>query len=127
MNRAVTLLFVLASTGFVSASDLRSRSLATEEYNQKLSRIIDSSPALAPEKLTAYGAAAIHYSFRIDARGRISHLRVFTERASDRPAAQIVAQAIRAARLPPPSSRVIAEQGHGWYDFPEIVFLPGAD
>jgi hypothetical protein len=127
MHRAVTLLSVLASSVVVSASDLRTRSPATEAYHQRLSEIIDSSPALTREKLAAYGGAAVHYSFRIDAAGRISRLRVFAERASDRPAALAVAQAIRAARLPPPPPQVIAEQGHPWYDFPELVFLPGAD
>jgi hypothetical protein len=127
MHPAVTLLFMLASSGLLSASDLRSRSPATDAYRQRVWEIIDGLPALAAEKLTAYGGAAVHISFRIDAAGRISRLRVFAERPSDRPAAQVVAQAIRAARLPPPPSRVIAEQGHAWYDFPELVFLPGAD
>jgi hypothetical protein len=127
MHRAVALLFVLASSGFVNAADLRTRSPATEVYHQRLSDIIDSLAALTPEKLAAYGGAAVHYSFRIDAAGRISRLRVFAERASDRPAAQVVAQAIRTAHLPPPPTQVIAEQGHPWYDFPELVFLPGAD
>ena len=127
MHRAVSLLFVLSAFGVVSASDLRTRTSASAEYRERLSQIIDSSAALAPEKLVAYSGASIHYSFRIDAAGRISRLRVFAERASDRPAAQIVAQAIRAASLPPPPSQVIAEQKHPWYDFPELVFLPGAD
>jgi hypothetical protein len=127
MHRAVILLFVLVSSGLVSASDLRTRSLATEKYHQRLSDIIDGAPGLASEKLSAYAGAAVHFSFRIDAAGRISRLRVFAERASDRPAAQVVAQAIRSARFPPPSPQVIAEQGHPWYDFPELVFLPGAD
>ena len=128
MNRVVTvLLFVFASAGFISASDLRPRKPPTEAYNQRLSDIIDSLPALDRDKFSAYGGASIHFSFRIDAAGRISRLRVFAERPSDRPAAQIVAQSIRAARLPPPSSQVIAEQGHPWYDFPELIFLPGAD
>jgi hypothetical protein len=127
MHRAIAFLFVLASSGFVSEADLRTRSPATEAYHQRLSDIIDNSAALTPEKLAAYGGAAVHYSFRIDAAGRISRLRVFAERAADRPAAQIVAQAIRTAHLPPPPPQVIAEQGHPWYDFPELVFLPGAD
>lgn len=127
MRSAVTLLFMLALCGVASASESRIRDPASEAYRQRLSEIIDSLPALAAEKLAAYSAASIHYSFRIDAAGRISRLRVFAERASDRPAAQIVAQAIRAARLPPPSQQVIAEQRHPWYDFPELVFLPGAD
>jgi len=127
MRRAVSLLFVLSAFGVVSASDLRARTSASAEYRERLSQIIDSSSVLAPEKLVAYGGASIHYSFRIDAAGRISRLKVFAERASDRLTAQVVAQAIRAAHLPPPSSRVIAEQGHPWYDFPELIFLPGAD
>ena len=127
MYRAVALLFALASSGFVSAAGLPTHSPATEAYHQRLSDIIDSSVALAPEKLTAYVGASVHFSFRIDAAGRISRLRVFAERASDRPAAQVVGQAIRAARLPPPPPQVIAGQGHPWYDFPEFVFLPGAD
>ena len=127
MHRAVTLLLVLVSSGLVSASDLRTRSPATEKYHQRLSDIIDGTPGLAPEKLSAYAGAAVHFSFRIDAAGRISRLRVFAERASDRRAAQVVAQAIRSARFPPPPPQVIAEQGHPWYDFPELVFLPGAD
>ncbi len=127
MHRAVALLFVLASSGCMSAADLRTRTPPTEAYHQRLSDIIDSLAALTPEKLAAYGGAAVHYSFRIDAAGRISRLRVFADRASDRPAAQVVAQAIRSAHLPPPPPQVIAEQGHPWYDFPELVFLPGAD
>ena len=127
MHRAIALLFVLASSGFVSATDLRTRSPATEAYHQRLSDLIDGLAALTGERLAAYGGASVHYSFRIDAAGRISRLRVFAERPSDRPAAQVVAQAIRTAHLPPPPPRVIAEQGHPWYDFPELVFLPGAD
>jgi hypothetical protein len=100
MHRELTLLFVLSALGLVSASDLRTRTSASAEYRERLSQIIDGSPALAPERLVAYGGASIHYSFRIDAAGRISRLRVFAERASDRPAAQVVAKAIRAARLP---------------------------
>jgi hypothetical protein len=126
MHRALALLFALASCGFVNASDLRPRT-ATEAYHQRLSNIIDSLPALALEKLPTDAGASIHFSFRIDAAGRISRLRVFAERPSDRAAAQIVAREIRAARLPPPPPQVIAEQGHRWYDFPELVFLPGAD
>ena len=127
MRRAIALLFVVTSFGYVSASDLRTRSPASEAYHQRLSDIIDSTPELASEKLTAYVGASVHFSFRIDVAGRISRLRVFAERASDRPAAQVVAKAIRTARLPPPPPPVIAEQGHPWYDFPELVFLPGAD
>ena len=127
MHRAVVLLFVLAASALVSAADLRTRSPATEAYHQRLSDVIDGLPALTREKLAAYGGASIHYSFRIDAAGRISRLRVFAERASDGPAAQVVASAIRTAHLPPPPPQVIAEQGHPWYDFPELVFLPGAD
>jgi hypothetical protein len=103
------------------------RGRATEAYHQRLSDIIDSTPALEADKLTAYAGASIHFSFRIDATGRISRLRVFAERVSDRPAAAVVAQAIRTTHFPPPPSQVIAEQGHPWYDFPELVFLPGAD
>jgi len=127
MYRAVTLLLLLAASGFANASDLRTRTPASDGYYRRLSEIIDSSPALTSEKLAAYATAAIHYSFRIDAAGRISRVRVFAERASDGPAAQAVAQVIRAAHLPPPPPQVIAEQGHPWYDFPELVFLPGAD
>jgi hypothetical protein len=127
MHRAVVLLFVLAASALVSAADLRTRSPATEAYHQRLSDVIDGLPALTREKLAAYGGASIHYSFRIDAAGRISRLRVFAERASDGPAAQVVARAVRTAYLPPPPPQVIAEQGHPWYDFPELVFLPGAD
>ena len=127
MHRAVTLLFVLASSGVVSASDLRTRSPASDAYRERLSQIIDSAPALAPEKLTAYFGASVHFSFRIDAAGRISRLRVFADRPSDRSAAQVVAQAIRTMRLPPPPPQVTAEQDHAWYDFPELVFLIGAD
>ena len=127
MHRVVNLLFALSAFGVVSASDLRTRTSASAEYRERLSQIIDSSPSLAAERLVAYGGASIHYSFRIDAAGRISRLRVFAERGSDRPAAQVVAQAIRAARLPPPPRQVIAEQKHPWYDFPELIFLPGAD
>ena len=90
-------------------------------------QIIDSTPVLAADKLTAYLGASIHFSFRIDAAGRVSRLRVFPERASDGSAAAVVAQAIRTAYFPPPAPQVIAEQGHPWYDFPELVFLPGAD
>ena len=127
MHRVPTLILVIASCAFASASDSRTRGAATEAYHQRLSDIINSAPALAAEKVTAYGGAAVHFSFRIDAAGRISHVRVFAERPADRPAAQVVAQAIRAAHFPPPPSQVIAEQGHPWYDFPELVFLPGAD
>jgi hypothetical protein len=127
MRRAVTLPLVLLAFGVVSASDLRARTSASAEYRERLSQIIDSLPALASDRLVAYGGASIHYSFRIDAAGRISRLRVFAERASDRPAAQVVAQAIRAARLPPPPRNVIAEQKHPWYDVPELIFLPRAD
>ena len=127
MHRVLAVLLVLASCAFVGASDSHTHGRATEAYHQRLSDIIDSTAALAPEKLTAYSGASIHFSFRIDAAGRISRLRVFAERASDRPAAQVVAQAIRAAHFPPPPPQVIAEQGHPWYDFPELVFLPGAD
>ena len=127
MYRAVALLFVLASSALVSAAELQTRSPATEAYHQRLSNMIDGLPALTREELAAYGGASVHYSFRIDAAGRVSRVRVFAERASDRPAAQVVAQAIRAAHLPPPPPQVIAEQGHPWYDFPELVFLPGAD
>jgi hypothetical protein len=79
MQRTITLLFVLASYAFVGASELRTRNPASDVYRERLSRIIDSSPALAAEKLTSFGSAAIHYSFRIDAAARISRLRVFAE------------------------------------------------
>jgi len=127
MHRLLTALMVLASCAFATASDSHTRGRATEAYYQRLSDIIDSTAGLAPEKFTAYLGASIHFSFRIDAAGRISRLRVFAERASDRPAAQVVAQAIRVLNFPPPPPQVIAEQGHPWYDFPELVFLPGAD
>jgi hypothetical protein len=127
MLRVLTVILVLASCAFASASNSRTRGRATETYHQRLSDIIDSTPTLAAEKLAAYGGAAVHFSFRIDAAGRISRLRVFAERSADRPAAQIVAQAIRAAHFPPPPPQVIAEHGPPWYDFPELVFLPGAD
>ena len=39
----------------------------------------------------------------------------------------MVAQAIQAARFPPPPPQVLAKQGHRWYDVPERVFLVGAD
>ena len=123
MLRVLTVILVLASCAFAGASDSRTRGRATEAYHQRLSDIIDSTPTLAAEKLTAYGEAAVHFSFRIDAAGRISRLRLFAERSADRP----VAQAIRAAHFPPPPPQVIAEQGHSWYDFPELVFLPAAD
>ena len=125
--RTVTVLVLLASFAVASASDSRARSGATEAYHQRLWEIIDNTPALAADKLTAYVGASVHFSFRIDAAGRISRLRVFAERASDRPVAAVVAQAIRTAHFPAPPPQVIAEQGHPWYDFPELVFLPGAD
>jgi hypothetical protein len=126
MHRVLLLLFLLASSRFISASDLYPRT-ATEIYHQRLADIINELPVLEREKLPAYGSASVHFSFRIDAAGRVSRLRVFAERPSDRPTAQIAARAIRAVRLPPPPRQVIAEQGHPWYDFPELVFLPGAD
>jgi hypothetical protein len=125
--RVLTVLLLFASYALASASDSQTRSRATEAYNQRLWEIIDSTPALAADKLTSYLGASIHFSFRIDAAGRISRLRVFAERASDRPVAAAVAQAIRTAHFPPPPPQVIAEHGHPWYDFPELVFLPGAD
>ena len=127
MHRVLTMLLVLASCAFASASDSRTRARATEAYHQRLSVTIDSTAGPATDKLTAYVGASVHFSFRIDAAGRISRLRVFAERASDRPAAEVVTQAIRAAHFPPPPPQVIAEQGHPWYDFPEVVFLVGAD
>jgi|SRR6516162_494793 hypothetical protein len=127
MHRALPLLIVALSCVFANASDSRSRDRATEAYHQRLSEIIDSTAGPATDKLTAYVGAMVHFSFRIDADGRVSRLRVVAERPSDRPAAQVVAQAIRAARFPPPSPQVIAEQGHPWYDFPELVYLVGAD
>jgi hypothetical protein len=125
--RVLTVLFLFVLGTLASASDSRTRGRASEAYHQRLSEIIDSTPALAADKLTAYVGASVHFSFRIDAAGRISRLRVFAERVSDRPAAAVVGQAIRTAHLPPPPPQVIAEQGHPWYDFPELVFLPGAD
>jgi hypothetical protein len=125
--RMLTVLLLFASCPLASASDSRTFGRATEAYHQRLSEIIDSTPALAADKLTAYAGASVHFSFRIDAAGHISRLRVFAERASDRPAAAVVAQAIRTTHFPPPPPQVIAEQGHPWYDFPELVFLPGAD
>lgn len=125
--RVLTVVLLFTSCALASASDSRTRGGATEAYHQRLSQIIDSTPVLAADKLAAYLGASIHFSFRIDAAGRISRLRVFAERASDRPAAAVVAQAIGTAHFPPPPPQVIAEQGHPWYDFPELVFLPGAD
>jgi hypothetical protein len=127
MSRTVALLLVVLPRVFASASDSRPHSRATEAYHQRLSQIIDSTAGPATDKLTAHIGAMVHFSFRIDAAGRISRLRVFAERASDRPAAQVLAQAIRTAHFPPPPPQVIAEQGHPWYDFPELVFLVGAD
>jgi len=127
MRRVLTVLLVLASCAFASASDSRTRGRAIEAYHQRLSDIIDSTAGPATDKLTAYVGASVHFSFRIDAAGRISRLRVFAERASDRPAAAVVAQAIRAAHFPPPPPQILAEQGHPWYDFPELVYFVGAD
>jgi hypothetical protein len=125
--RVLTVVLVFTSCALAGASDSRTRGGATEAYHQRLSQIIDSTPVRAADKLTAYLGASIHFSFRIDAAGRVSRLRVFPERASDGPAAAVVAQAIRTAYFPPPPQQVIAEQGHPWYDFPELVFLPAAD
>jgi len=127
MYRLLPLVLVVVSCVFASASDSRPRRRASEAYQQRLSEIIDSTAGPATDKLTAYVGASVHFSFRIDAAGRISRIRVFAEQASDRPAAQVLAQAIRTAHFPPPSAQVIAEQGHPWYDFPELVFLVGAD
>ena len=82
MLRVLTVILVLASCEFAGASDSRTRGRATEAYHQRLSDIIDSTPTLAAEKLTAYGGAAVHFSFRIDAAGRISRLRLFAEEIS---------------------------------------------
>jgi hypothetical protein len=57
----------------------------------------------------------------------VSRVRVFAERPSDRPVAQIVVQAIRTADFPPPPQQVMVEQGHRWFDVPELVYLVGAD
>ena len=95
------LLFALASSGLASRGRLTDAQPATEAYHQRLSDIIDSSVALAPEKLTAH--ARRFGSLLFSHRCRWPHITPPSVcRASIGPApAQVVGQAIeqRVCRL----------------------------
>jgi hypothetical protein len=120
-------LFAFGSCSFVSLSHSRSVASASSAYEQQVLRVVDRAVARATNKFPAYIGTAIHFSFRIDPAGRSSLVRVFAEQQADLPAAEIVAQAIRKARFPPPPPEVMAQQEHRWYDFAEHVYLVGAD
>ena len=120
-------LFAFASCSFASRSGSRQIVTASETYDQRVLEVVDRAVSDATDRFPSYVGASVHFSFRLDAVDRVSRLRVSAERASDRSIARIVAQAIQAARFPPPPPQVLAKQGHRWYDVPERVFLVGAD
>ncbi|MFZ0917523.1 MAG: hypothetical protein WAN04_11560 [Candidatus Udaeobacter sp.] len=124
---AYACLFALGSCSLTSPSGSRRVATASDAYEQRVLEVVDRAVDPATDKLPQYIGARVHFSFRIDPAGHLSRVRVFAERASDRPVAQIVAQAIRAAQFPSPPPKVMAEQGHRWYDLPELVYLVGAD
>jgi hypothetical protein len=120
-------LFAFGLSSFAVAAGSRSVASASDAYEQRLLEVVDRVASDATDKFPAYIGASVHFSFRVDPAGRLSRVRVFAERPSDRPAAQVVAQAIRAAHFPPPTQQAMAEQGHRWYDLKELVFAVGAD
>lgn len=61
--------------------------------------MIDRAASDATDKFPSYIGASVHFSFRHDAIGRVSRLRVFSERASDRRIAQVGARSIQAAHF----------------------------
>jgi hypothetical protein len=124
---AYACLFALGSCSLASPSGSRRVATASDAYEQRVLEVVDRAVGPATDKLPQYIGARVHFSFRIDPARHLSRVRVFAERASDRPVAQIVAQAIRAAQFPPPPPKVMIEQGHRWYDITELVYLVGAD
>jgi hypothetical protein len=120
-------LVAFGSCSFASGSDSRRVSTPSGAYERRVLEVFDRAVGPATDKFPKYIGATVHFSFRIDPVGHLSRLRVFAERASDRPIAHIVAQAIRAAHFPPPPPEVLLEQGHRWYDLRELVYLVGAD
>ena len=124
---AYTCLFALGSCSFASPPGSRRVVTATDAYERRVLEVVDRAAGPTTDKFPQYIGATVHFSFRIDPAGHVSRLRVFAERVSDRPIAQIVAQAIRAAQFPPPPPTVMVEQRHRWYDLRELVYLVGAD
>jgi hypothetical protein len=120
-------LFSFGSCSFASGSGSRQVPTPSEAYDQRVLEVVDRAASDVTDRFPSYIGASVHFSFRVDAIGRVSRLRVFAERASDRPIAQIVAQAIQAALFPLPPPQVLSEQGHRWFDVRERVFLVGAD
>jgi hypothetical protein len=119
-------LFAFGSCSFFSTPPSRSVASASDAYEQRLLEVVDRTVGRATDKFPVYIGTAVHFSFRVDPAGRPSLVRVFAEQQSDLPTEQIVAQAIRTARFPPPPPQVMAQQGHRWYDFTEHVYLFGA-
>jgi hypothetical protein len=120
-------LFAFGSCSFASSSGSRQVPTASETYDQRLLEIVDRAASEATDPFPALVGANVHWSFRIDPAGRLSRVRVFGDRPSDHHAAELLAQAIRAAHFPPPPPQAMQEQGHRWYDIKEYVFLVGAD
>jgi hypothetical protein len=126
MRLSPILLAVVSVVVVACASEDESAS-ARKAYEQRVSEVFDRAVGPATDRFPAYIGAMVHFSFRIDPAGSVSRVRVFAERPSDRPVAQIVAQAIRIAHFPSPPQQVMVEQGHRWFDVPELVYLVGAD
>ena len=120
-------LFALGSCSSASPSGSRRVATAGDAYQQRVLEVVDRAVDPATDKLPQYIGARVHFSFRIDPAGHLSRVRVFAERASDRPVAQIVDQTIRAAQYPPPPPKVMVEQGHPWYELDDLIYLVGAD
>ena len=120
-------LLAFGSCLFANGSGLRHVPTPSEAYDQKVLEVVDRTVDPATDKFPAYIGASVHFSFRINPVGQPSHVQVFAERASDRPIAHVVGEAIRSTHFPPPPPQLMAQQGHRWYDVKEYVYLVGAD
>jgi hypothetical protein len=125
--RLSPMLFPVVSVVIVACASEDESASASKAYERRVFEVFDRAVGPAADRFPAYIGAMVHFSFRVDPAGNVSRVRVFAERPSDRPVAQIVAHAIRTAHFPPPPQQVMVEQGHRWFDVPELVYLVGAD